>query len=269
MIGLQGGNVFPAQSDARTPGPDFWSWSPPPDTKSTPQEDLTLEPARSSSSSPNSSGSLLEKEPALEFLAIPFESSEQEHSPPLPPFQSLMGIEKPDSKISNSDLSSASNEHKLEVLFSRNATEAAEALGKANEASLHGVNPDGSKWWRETGKEQRPDGVVCRWTLTRGVSADGSVEWEDKFWEASDQFDYKELGSEKCGRDAAGNVWREYWRESMWQVTSLLSIIIVFLIAAHYCHIIRPMGMPLQMQPLSFLFITISHFYSIFPLFCY
>ncbi|KAJ0981610.1 hypothetical protein J5N97_009865 [Dioscorea zingiberensis] len=207
----------PASSGTKTPGPDFWSWSPPLETEGTPREDPGLEPARRSNSSPNPSSSLPEKEIAVELLAIPFESSEEKHSPPLPPFQSLVEIEKIDSKTSNLDLSSTSDERKLEVLFLRNAAEAAEALGKSNEASVHGVNTDGSKWWRETGKEQRPDGVVFKWTLTRGVSADGSVEWEDKFWEASDQFDYKELGSEKSGRDAFGNVWREYWRESMWQ----------------------------------------------------
>ena len=73
-------------------------------------------------------------------------------------------------------------------------------------------------WWKETGVEQRPDGVVCKWTVLRGVSADGAVEWEDKYCEASDWFDHKELGFEKSGRDAAGNVWRECRKVSMWQV---------------------------------------------------
>jgi hypothetical protein len=82
-----------------------------------------------------------------------------------------------------------------------------------------GVNVDGTRWWRETGIEQRPDGVICRWTLIRGVSADKALEWQEKFWEASDEFGYKELGSEKSGRDANGNVWREFWRESMRQVS--------------------------------------------------
>lgn len=117
-----------------------------------------------------------------------------------------------------SDMTTAAEENNLDVLFSSHAAEAAEVLGKSKKASSQGVNPDGSKWWRETGTEQKPDGVICKWTLTRGVSADETVEWEDKFWEAADQFDYKELGSEKSGRDADGNVWREYWKESMWQV---------------------------------------------------
>jgi hypothetical protein len=55
--------------------------------------------------------------------------------------------------------------------------------------------------------------------LIRGVSADKALEWQEKFWEASDEFGYKELGSEKSGRDANRNVWREFWRESMRQVS--------------------------------------------------
>jgi hypothetical protein len=51
-------------------------------------------------------------------------------------------------------------------------------------------------------------------------SADQVVEWQDKYWEASDEFGHKELGSEKSGRDATGSVWREYWKESMWLVSN-------------------------------------------------
>ena len=55
--------------------------------------------------------------------------------------------------------------------------------------------------------------------MIRGVSADQAIEWQEKYWEASDEFDYKELGSEKLGGDAFGNVWSENWRESMLQVS--------------------------------------------------
>ncbi|OAY83322.1 hypothetical protein ACMD2_20405 [Ananas comosus] len=179
-----------------TPGPDFWSWSPPPD-------DLTnLKPARKSNGQTYPSNLLMEKEKSLNSLPIPFESSliENKGDTPLPPLQTLVEID---------------------TLFSKHAAEATKALDKSNEASSPssscGVNLDGSRWWKETGVEKRSDGVICKWTLTRGVSADEAVEWEDKYWEAADRFDYKELGSEKSGRDAAGNVWREYWKESMWQ----------------------------------------------------
>jgi hypothetical protein len=117
-------------------------------------------------------------------------------------------------------------ERELGVQFSAYAAEAAHALekDKVDELSSYGVTADGSRCWRETGIEQRPDGVICRWTMTRGVSADQEVEWQEKFWEAADDFGYKELGSEKSGRDATGNVWREFWRESMRQVIRSVSL---------------------------------------------
>ncbi|KAF9618625.1 hypothetical protein IFM89_002320 [Coptis chinensis] len=114
------------------------------------------------------------------------------------------------------ELHTLDEKQELGMQFSINAEEATEALN-STDGVLHGVRPDGSKFWKQTGVEVRPNGVVCRWTLTRGVSADKSVEWEDKFWEAADQYQYKELGSEKSGRNATGNVWREYWKESMGQ----------------------------------------------------
>lgn len=112
-------------------------------------------------------------------------------------------------------------EQRRDALFSANAAEAAHALNDVDLLSSpsSGVNPDGSRWWKETGVERRPDGVICKWTLMRGVSADQAVEWQTKFWEAADVFGYKELGSEKSGRDAVGNVWREFWRESMREVS--------------------------------------------------
>jgi len=158
---------------------------------------------------------LLEKEQSADYLSLPFETafSEKKEDRSLPPFQSFAEPENVDSKA---DLAADAKET-FEEQFSKNAAEAARALSESDGKSTHGIRPDGSMWWKETGVEQRPDGVVCKWTVLRGVSADGAVEWEDKYWEASDRFDHKELGSEKSGRDAAGNVWREYWKESMWQ----------------------------------------------------
>ena len=224
-----------------SPSPDFWSWSPPQDNQSKSSNGATgLQPAKKSNQYPLPS-SLLEKEKSADILPLPFESTliENEHRPPLPPLQSFIEAEKVQVETSHSDISTTPDEaDKLNVLFLKHAAEAAEALGK-NDQALSGVNSDGSKWWRETGIEKRPDGVVCKWTLIRGVSADEAVEWEDKFWEASDQFEYKELGSEKSGRDAAGNVWREYWKESMWQVNfnSLLSLQSFVLLVEYSLHI--------------------------------
>nr|CAB3490156.1 unnamed protein product [Digitaria exilis] len=204
-----------ASSKLGTPGPDFWSWLPPVQESSKPSESGTgLKPSKkldSFSRQPD----LLEKEHSADSLSLPFETTffEKKEDRSLPPFQSFAEPENVDSKA---DLA-ADTKETFEEQFSKNAAEAARALSESYDKATHGIHPDGSMWWKETGVEQRPDGVVCKWTVIRGVSADGAIEWEDKYWEASDRFDHKELGSEKSGRDAAGNVWREYWKESMWQ----------------------------------------------------
>ncbi|KAJ6824512.1 uncharacterized protein M6B38_381900 [Iris pallida] len=218
--GLDGGNPIshqPITTKHVSPGPDFWSWSPPPESRSL--RDDVLPTAKELNQYQHLSSSLLEKEQSADILALPFEStfSDSIHSPPLPPLQSLIEFEKIEREASIPGPVTKEEVEKLGSVFLRHATEAADALVKSEEASSSGLNPDGSKWWRETGVEKRPDGVVCKWTLIRGVNADATVEWENKFWEASDHFDYKELGSEKSGRDAAGNVWHESWKESMWQ----------------------------------------------------
>lgn len=203
------------------PGPDFWSWSPPEDIDSL--NNAQLQPLSKASSFLKPTISLIEKEKSEESLSIPFQStlSQSKHAP-LPPLQSLVEVEveRLDNPLSTSEPLPSADKKKHDELSSVNALEAAEALAATVETSSHGVYPDGSKWWKESGVEERQDGVVCKWTLTRGVSADGVVEWEDKFWEAADEFDHKELGSEKSGRDAAGNVWREYWKETISQVNS-------------------------------------------------
>ncbi|VAH91457.1 unnamed protein product [Triticum turgidum subsp. durum] len=165
---------------------------------------------------------LMEKERSADFLSLPFVTSffEKKEDRSLPPFQSFAEPENVDSGA----MPVVDAEEAFETQFSNNAAEAARALSTSDDKSSHGIDPDGSKWWKETGVEQRPDGVVCKWTVIRGVSPDGSVEFEDKYWEASDRFDHKELGSEKSGRDARGNVWREYWKESMWQVIAQHSL---------------------------------------------
>ncbi|KAJ1276052.1 hypothetical protein BS78_05G184600 [Paspalum vaginatum] len=204
-----GSSYKQSSSKLGTPGPDFWSWLPPVQDSSKPMETSTgLKPSKKLDSFSRQPDLLMEKEQSADYLSLPFETDRS-----LPPFQSFV---EPDNVDSKADLATDTKET-FEVQFSKNAAEAARILSESNEKSSHGIHPDGSMWWKETGVEQRPDGVVCKWTVIRGVSADGAVEWEDKYWEASDRFDHKELGSEKSGRDAAGNVWREYWKESMWQ----------------------------------------------------
>ncbi|KAJ1411426.1 RNA polymerase II transcription elongation factor DSIF/SUPT5H/SPT5, partial [Sesbania bispinosa] len=222
--GMQSGSVLVPESGTQrdgVPGPDFWSWTPPldGDVPSNDANGLQLDTKSSVYSTlPNP---VVEKERSLQSLSIPFESllSQSTHNPTLPPFQSSLDVEASASKLESPSLE---EEETRGALSSGHAAEAVRALDKANKSSPMGVNPDGSRWWKETGVERRPDGVLCRWTLNRGVSADKAIEWQEKFWEAADDFGYKELGSEKSGRDANGNVWREFWRESMRQENGLL-----------------------------------------------
>ncbi|XP_071698319.1 protein LIKE EARLY STARVATION, chloroplastic [Rutidosis leptorrhynchoides] len=206
-----------------TPGPSFWSWIPPTDIVSNVSSGPDITPSRKTSPSPIQPRPLMEVEPSISHLSLPFESkTDVNHNPPLPPLQSLMGVQKQDEAKSISELR---EEQEVDNMFSTYAEDAAHALAEVDPvASSHGIKQEGSMWWKETGTDVRPDGVVCRWTLTRGVSADKSVEWEEKYWEAADELGYKELGSEKSGRDAYGNVWREFWKESMAQIEGCMHI---------------------------------------------
>ncbi|KAK6161454.1 hypothetical protein DH2020_004835 [Rehmannia glutinosa] len=187
-------------SSIGTPGPSFWAWAPP----LSDNDDIVSEikPAGQASLSPAQSIPVLEQERGLDFLPIPFETS-----------MSLVEVEEIEV---NQETPHLEEEDEIGVQFSAHAAEAADALSKVNEATSEGVVEGG-------GIEHRPDGVVCKWTLTRGVSADKAIEWENKYWEAA-EFGYKELGSEKSGRDSAGNVWREYWRESMMQNEGIIHL---------------------------------------------
>ncbi|GER25473.1 hypothetical protein STAS_01056 [Striga asiatica] len=188
-----------SQSTTGTPGPSFWAWAPPP---------ISIEPeikrARQPSPSSPQSIAVLEHEQSFDILPIPFETSmlDSKNGPPLPPLQSFVEVEK--TELTDSTAHTI-EENEIGVRFSAHAVEAADALSRVKGDLIEGVNIDGSRWWSETGVERRSDGVVCKWTVMRGVSADEAVEWENKYWEAADELGYKELGSEKSGRDANGN----------------------------------------------------------------
>lgn len=202
------------------PGPDFWSWTPPPDDDFSRSDVSNVQRSPQISEKPYPTNELMEKERTSDFLSIPMESAYSEGNliAPLPPFQSLMEVHNVEGLNTSQKVPV---EEEIGAQFSAHAAEAAHALQNVDGKPSYGVNPDGSRWWKETGVEKRPDGVICRWTLNRGVTADGVVEWEEKYWEAADEFYYKELGSEKSGRDAMGNIWHECWKELMWQVLGL------------------------------------------------
>lgn len=78
-----------------------------------------------------------------------------------------------------------------------------------------GVLSDGTRYERTSGEEFGENGYWYRWTRLRGVSAAGKVEWEERWWEASDWAGMKEMGAEKLGCTADGAAWRETWREAI------------------------------------------------------
>ncbi|KAG9132725.1 hypothetical protein Leryth_014009 [Lithospermum erythrorhizon] len=232
LEGTQDGRPFVPSSGTSivvTPGPNFWSWTPPNNNDA-----FNGNPMKSAmqKSSPSAATDIpvIEKDRSLDFLPIPFQSKIFQSKSSLPPLQSHVEVEQ-EASSSSLESSHLDDEHELGVQFSTHAAQAAEALDNATGSSTQGVTLDGSRWWKETGVEQRPDGVICKWTLTRGITPNQTIEWEEKYWEASDELGYKELGSEKSGRDAAGNVWREYWRESMSQAQAFFTKVLLYCFA--------------------------------------
>ncbi|KNA14173.1 hypothetical protein SOVF_109480 [Spinacia oleracea] len=221
--GIDSGSSYKRQSRISAvgpPGPDFWSWTPPPEDDLNRSDVSKIQKAPKTN--PHPTNTVIEKERSADYLSIPLESTYSENNliQNLPPFQSLMEVHKVEAL--NSSQEATVMQEEIGSQFSAHAAEANHALHNVEEKPFYGINPEGSRVWKETGVETRTDGVVCRWTLNRGVTADGVVEWEEKYWEAADGLDYKELGSEKSGRDSMGNVWREYWKETMWQEHGLL-----------------------------------------------
>jgi hypothetical protein len=53
----------------------------------------------------------------------------------------------------------------------------------ASQGDVEAETSNGSRVWQETGQDELEGGRLCRWTVVRGQSADGTTEWEEKFWE--------------------------------------------------------------------------------------
>ncbi|KAE8731557.1 Detected protein of unknown function [Hibiscus syriacus] len=118
--GKQSGSIFvspPTNAGNVTPGPDFWSWTPPQSTDQISNEMEELQVARQTSELPISSRPVLEKDRSLHFLSIPFEKKAHETTRNLPPFQSLVEVDK--TKVSEVAVeeNSLEVEHDLEWNF--------------------------------------------------------------------------------------------------------------------------------------------------------
>ena len=74
---------------------------------------------------------------------------------------------------------------------------------------------EASRTWTETWTETLSNGAIKVVTRVRGTTADGSVEFEETTWEASDAFGFKQLGALKLGRTSSGAAWRQSWCETL------------------------------------------------------
>lgn len=188
--------VSKPKADSFNPGSDFWSWTPPEvaDNAPTPKQQRVTET--------RVSAAVAEAERVPEAsLQLTFQSDLETPSELKLQFQSDIVAAEP-ALLGDTPV----------VKLEETAT-AVRELGA--DGQTEGTLENGSRWWRESGEEELEGGKLCRWTLVRGASADGSVEWEEKWWETSDAFNYRELGAIKSGRDATGNVWQESWREQI------------------------------------------------------
>ena len=122
----------------------------------------------------------------------------------LPPFLSDLVVEAdasvPVKKVVRKAVGSSKVEGKTELV--------------SETVSDSGVGDDGLMWWRDSGTERGPNGLLTTWTHIRGVSADGKTEWAERWWNKADWSGLRESGAEKTGADAAGNVWFERWNET-------------------------------------------------------
>ncbi|KAK9799702.1 hypothetical protein WJX73_000201 [Symbiochloris irregularis] len=167
---------------------------------STHWEDFLPQQQRAESAAPQRELDFAEPATAtFEFISQDAQDAIRARTATLPPLQSVL------------DLTSASQMPQRGEL-----TEDAlpSAAGRIMEDGA-GVLADGTRYERKSGEERGPDGYWYRWTRLRGISQGGKVEWEERWWEASDWAGMKEMGAEKCGCSADGSAWRETWREAI------------------------------------------------------
>ena len=190
------------KAETFNPGSDFWTWTPP-EAAGSDKVAAAAAPKLQRQTETRVSAAVAVAERAPEAsLQLKFQSDVETPSELKLEFESDVVLAKEPAPLSDTPT----------VELEETAT-AVRELGADGETE--GTLENGSRWWRESGEEELEGGKLCRWTLVRGASADGSVEWEEKWWETSDAFNYRELGAIKSGRDAKGNVWQESWREQV------------------------------------------------------
>ena len=240
QLGSRGGSfsdaLNAATSDGSTTASDFWTWSPPEKPGQSPGSPYYAPPEPARQKAPaytrrvEAAVTTMERAPEqtldLQFQSQTDEARAEETSEPastaasLPAFQSeLAGSAEVEALAGLADAGAApksaakvESAPAVEASLEDALSSAVRELGAADGAR-EGTLSSGARWWREEGEEHLEDGKVMTWTVIRGASADGAVEWEEKFWETSDAFTYRELGAVKSGRDSLGQAWQESWKE--------------------------------------------------------
>ena len=195
------------KADTFNPGSDFWTWTPPEDVtkSSSPASAPVPKLQRQTSKNVADAVAFAERVPEAS-LQLKFQSEEDLPTALSMDFESELAMET----VGATETSPLSETPTVELEESATAVRELGADG-----ATQGTLENGARWWRESGEEELEGGKLCKWTLVRGASADGSVEWEEKWWTTSDAFNYREMGAIKSGRDGKGNVWQESWREQM------------------------------------------------------
>ena len=82
------------------------------------------------------------------------------------------------------------------------------------------------RYTRESGEVDQDDGKLVRWTVVKGQSADGKLVWQEKWWETSDAWGYRELGAEKSGKRSDGSEWSQWYEIA--EATSMQMIAVTY-----------------------------------------
>lgn len=85
---------------------------------------------------------------------------------------------------------------------------------------------DGTRFEKLSGVDKGADGYVKHWEVLRGVTGDGTVQWEECWWQASNRYGLRELGAFKKGTAESGAAWVEEWKEVLYTHPTNLRLVI-------------------------------------------
>ncbi|KAG2445102.1 hypothetical protein HYH02_008969 [Chlamydomonas schloesseri] len=85
---------------------------------------------------------------------------------------------------------------------------------------------DGTRFEKLSGTDKGADGYVKKWEVLRGVTGDGTVQWEECWWTASNRYGLREMGAFKKGSTETGAAWVEEWKEVLYTHSTNLRLVI-------------------------------------------